>query len=293
MAQLIKLSDYVTRYESALSRYTSLFVRLKKRRWNSTIEAWKKIRLHGLPKQPLLHTEADDIDGLHGHSETPGSLDYRLSFIKTEDELKQFFLDQLVHFQIKWASSTIERRSFVSSEFSKDWQLNTFLQRFPDSYLIMYKPVLKLGKAVLEMDVLILTPGKILCIALLDGEAHTIYSGNESRFWLKSTGQKKEKVLNPLISINRMEKIIQQIFSKKGINLPIQKVILAEKSKVHYAHPPLDVLLVDKDMFGDWLKRLRAASSPPKMMQFRAANALLELTVTTAVRRAGTVDGQG
>lgn len=38
MAQLIKLNDYVSRYESDLSRYTSLFVRLKARRWKSMLE---------------------------------------------------------------------------------------------------------------------------------------------------------------------------------------------------------------------------------------------------------------
>lgn len=37
MAQLIKLQDYVSRYEEDLSEYSSKFVRLKKRRWQAIV----------------------------------------------------------------------------------------------------------------------------------------------------------------------------------------------------------------------------------------------------------------
>ena len=41
MAQLIKLQDYVSRYESDLSRYPSQFVRIKKQQWEKLKSAWE------------------------------------------------------------------------------------------------------------------------------------------------------------------------------------------------------------------------------------------------------------
>jgi hypothetical protein len=46
MAQLIKLLDYVSRYETDLYRYPSQFVRLKKQQWEKMKQHWKNGELH-------------------------------------------------------------------------------------------------------------------------------------------------------------------------------------------------------------------------------------------------------
>ena len=40
VAQLIKLQDYVTRYETDISRYPAQYVRLKKQQWDKLCETW-------------------------------------------------------------------------------------------------------------------------------------------------------------------------------------------------------------------------------------------------------------
>ena len=42
MAQLVKLQDYVSRYQSDLKRYPTQFVRLKKQQWDRTKEEWDR-----------------------------------------------------------------------------------------------------------------------------------------------------------------------------------------------------------------------------------------------------------
>ena len=45
MAQLVKLQDYVSRYQVDLKRYPTQFVRLKKQQWDRTKEEWKEVLL--------------------------------------------------------------------------------------------------------------------------------------------------------------------------------------------------------------------------------------------------------
>src|SRR5690606_41629582 len=53
--------------------------------------------------------------------------------IATKAELKQKFLDNLLKFQLNWASSTIAEKSFIDSQYYEDKKIRYFLQRFPDS----------------------------------------------------------------------------------------------------------------------------------------------------------------
>ena len=40
MAQLVKLQDYISRYETALTRYPTQFVRLKQNQWERVKTQW-------------------------------------------------------------------------------------------------------------------------------------------------------------------------------------------------------------------------------------------------------------
>lgn len=171
MGQLIKLQDYISRYEQDIFLYPSRYVRLKKQRWAQLLDAWENNdgRFFGPEpgqaeddwkleeKQPLserikgifsLKRKSEDAEPVPEKA-VEEKLDFDPQFASrpdTADELKQQFLDQLFRFQMKWASSTIMEKSFVQRSFFYDPELRFLLQRFPDTYLLLYKPVFRLKK---------------------------------------------------------------------------------------------------------------------------------------------------
>ncbi|VEF47231.1 hydrolase [Bacillus freudenreichii] len=257
MAQLIKLNDYISRYETDLSRYTSLFVRLKKRRWDSMLEY--EIKNQSAPNEV--------------------------------EDLKRTFLDQLFISQIKWASSTITEKSYPHSSLYSDVRLRKLLQRFPDTFLLMYNPIFQLKKAKVQLEVIMVTPSKVICMSFLDDEDNAFFIGSQEHFWQKKTQNGENKVLNPIISVRRMDKVIKQIFQTNDTELPIEKVIIAENGYITHQNPPDDVRFIDKQNYETWLTELKSYNTPLKMMQFRAARALLEKSVRTSVRRSYGVGG--
>ena len=178
MAQLIKLQDYITRYESDLSRYPTQFVRLKKQQWGKWQQAWvenqsistnrmnqpdpiEKDRFIDRVKK-WFNKEDIIIETYNLKEPDEDELDGVIPFhVKTEMELKQQFLDQLLRFQMKWASSTISQNSLVDTRYYKDEKLKHFLQRFPDSFLLLYEPILLLKNAPIDFEVLLITPTDI------------------------------------------------------------------------------------------------------------------------------------
>ncbi|MEK3887635.1 NERD domain-containing protein [Bacillus sp. FSL K6-3431] len=315
MAQLIKLQDYVSRYENDLSRYPTQFVRLKKQQWEKLKVAWedgtvptpdntiydisdKETRtkqsfiekMKGLLKKDLL--ELSDEEEIktpipNGDSEEGQfELSYTLPLqAKTEMELKQAFLDQLLRFQINWASSTITEKSFVDSKYKHDERLQHFLQRFPDSYFLLYEPIFLLKKAPVEAEALLLTPTEIWCCAFIELEENAAYTGSPDHFWIQRSGGRETKVLNPGISASRTEKIIKQLFSLYEVDLPIRKAVISRNGYLDYPDAPGDLIMLDKRSYEDWFQKQRTSGSPLKMMQIRAAKALLEYCQTTSFRR--------
>ncbi|WP_245831759.1 hypothetical protein [Oceanobacillus senegalensis] len=69
--------------------------------------------------------------------------------IRNEEELKHYFMDRILHFQLKWATSTVNRISYVHHQYYSDPILKYLLQRFPDTYLLMYNPVFNIKKPLL------------------------------------------------------------------------------------------------------------------------------------------------
>ncbi|MFS0644254.1 nuclease-related domain-containing protein [Siminovitchia sp. 179-K 8D1 HS] len=254
MAQLIKLQDYVSRYEKDLSEYSSKFVRLKKRRWQAIVNS--------------MGQRVGTNTGL----------------AKAETGLKQSFLDKLYLSQIQWASTTITERSFVQSTYYTDKRLRDLLQRFPDSFFVMYKPVLRFEKTEVELEALLLTPSTIFCLAFLNGAEGAVYFGSSAHFWMNAadTG---DKVLNPLISANRIFKVVSRIFRENGVELPIQRAVIAENSYMDYPNGPHDILFIDKRNYESWRRNLAKLRSPVKSMQMRGAKALLESSLTRSIKR--------
>ena len=308
MAQLIKLQDYVSRYAQDIYLYPSRYVRLKKKQWEGIREKWENgpeqtienhfdiqqeeqpnnlfHKLKSMVRQP----EPVKEEGIREHKEDQEHLMddgmlHSISNLKTIEELKQHFLDGLLPFQLKWASSTLTERSFIAKEFFSDPTLKFLLQRFPDTFLIIYKPIFLLKKAPVEAELIIITPAAAMCISFIEAEENAAYVGTKDRFWIKKTRNKEQKILNPLIALNRTEKIVKTLFDMYDVELPVQKLLISRNGFIDYPQPPYGVQFIEKRNFEDWFIALRGMKSPLKHMQLKAAQVLLQYGQTTSVRR--------
>ena len=236
MAQLVKLLDYISRYENDLTRYPNQFLRLKRYQWERMKIQWETGSVHsmseGVPEEEVKEkrrlssffrfwgsrSEEQELEEQEPETaEKEADFEFRPNIVYTPDtleELRKLYLDQLFHFQIKWASSTLMDKSRVDPKYIRDSLLRSFTQSLPDSYLLFYHPIIKLQKAPIELDIIIITPLECMCITVLEEEDLAAFSGSSDRFWTKRFRDKETKLLNPLISLNRMGKIVANFFEK-------------------------------------------------------------------------------
>lgn len=315
MAQLVKLQDYVSRYQIDLKRYPTQFVRLKKQQWDRTKEEWergsftsewiekedevvveyKKKSLFSIlfPKSKKEIVEDLDWENKELTEEIPVSEESTTLLFEpklvykpqTKEELKRMYLDQLFHFQLKWASSTLREKSYVDPKYMRDTLLRDFTLKLPDNYFVFYYPILKLKKAPIELDIILILPTEVVCIVVLEGKNSDAFIGSGERFWLKKSGKDEKKILNPTINLNRMESILGQIFQQRDIELPIKKVILSRNGYIDYPGNSFNTEFVDTRKFPEWFHSLKSSHSPMKHMQFKAAQAILDLVQTTSYSR--------
>lgn len=293
VAQLIKLQDYVTRYETDISRYPAQYVRLKKQQWDKLRETWS------MKDQDVEQTDDNSrfIEKITGwfKREKETVIDYEpvpldeeestfsdaMMHAQTEEELKRLFLNELYSFQLKWASSTIVDQSYIEKKYYFDQRLKHFLQGFPDTFFVFYEPIFLMKQAPIELEVIIITPTETWCLAFLEEENQAIFTGSKGHFWQKRLKGKESKVLNPLLSLQRMSNIIEQIYLKQDIDIPIKKAVVSRNGFLDYADVANDIQLLDKRKYEKWQGKMRAHMSPLKMVQLKAAQALLDHCQTT------------
>lgn len=311
MGQLIKLQDYVSRYEQNIYLYPSRYVRLKKQQWEKLHEMWESGASFERQTDYSTMEGWDDggnpsiferIKGLLSFRKKENTINHKrneqeieqpaYSFTpaftirpQTVEKLKKQFLDQIFSFQIKWASTTLTEKSFVSKKFYYDERLKYFLQRFPDTYLLLYHPIFLLKKAPVEVEHILITPFAVYCISFLEDEDLAVYVGSGVHFWIKKVKDREEKILNPLLSLDRTEKIVNKIFQMYEIPLPIHKIILSRNGYVDYPSAPSDVEFVEKRNYEKWFESMRGQRSPLKHVQLKAAQVLLQYCQTTSTRR--------
>lgn len=295
MAQLIKLQDYVSRYEMDVYRYPGQFIRLKRENWEKLHSIWKmnneKIplvlensledhRKRGIPflkkwlNRHSLDTE-DDRDPFDEQPEFPESI----------RELKHYFLDRIFPFQIKWASSTIRESSIVEKQYYDDPLLKYLLQSFPDIFLIMYYPIFKLKKAPVEAEIIILTPLKIYCVHVVEFEEDVNVIAGGQRVWYIENSRINKKMLSPLISLKRTERIVRSILGAYNIRLPVEKIVLSRFHPIEYHSEPYLTSIVGRDDYESWYSGMKRIRSPLKYIQLKAGEALLKHCQTTAMKR--------
>ncbi len=312
MAQLVKLLDYVSRYEHDLSRYPSQYIRLKRYQWERMKTQWESgtnlsewqqrieeveepeerkwfsplYRLFGQRKTGLTEQEPDNSEDEKSDEEDNFGFSPNLIHNPSSvEQLRKLYLDQLFHFQIKWASSTLMDKSKVDSRYMRDSLLRSFAQQLPDNYLLFYYPILLLKKAPVELDIIIVTPVECLCITVLESDSLTAYSGSGDRFWLKKTGNDESKILSPLIALNRTEKIISSIFKSQKIDFPVRKYLISRNGYIDHPGTAFDVEVVDRRTYDEWFAKLCKLSIPMKSTQFKAGQSILDLGQITSMSR--------
>jgi hypothetical protein len=314
MAQLIKLLDYPSRYELDLFHYPSQFVLLKRNQWEKISEAWRTnnwefskeindssiqiedidpIQLNDLLKEESFFSkvwskvrrrkkeesvliEEETLDNSEDFSSILEIFKVANEYF-SEEELKQKFLDELFAFQLKWASSTNLDQNDEGLKIRNDDTLKYFLQSFPDNLLVMFRPVLYIGKAPIELEILIIGPVETYCISFVMGDPNHVTIADKGNFWLQKIVNREQKIVNPMFGLNRMGKLINQVYQKNNIESTIHKILLTTNGFIDYQQPPKDIQIVDKRNYKHWHEGILKKSSPIKLKQLKAAQSILAL----------------
>ncbi|NGP44215.1 NERD domain-containing protein [Bacillaceae bacterium SIJ1] len=298
MAQLIKLQDFVSRYESDMFKYPSQFIRLKQQRWRHLKEAYQDQRL----MEPLqLQDETslkdwgiEDDGGLtwknrmkrwfQRKKRDKNEPEQTEPFQGSIDEVKEFFLTELFKYQLKWASSTLLQKSYGVNTYKRDEQLAYWLRVLPDNYLILYRPVFEIHHTRVEVDTIILGPSELYCISTLSGRKGSLYETDGKTYWLQD-GQADEHHINPLQELEQMEKIVHSIIPKEQRKLHVKKIAYTDSGFIDASTERPGLSYVDVRTHESWMKRLQANSSPIKYNQLNTARLLLDHCYTQSVKR--------
>ncbi|MCA1009982.1 NERD domain-containing protein [Halobacillus halophilus] len=293
MGQLIKLLDYISRYETDIFQYSRQFIELKKENWNKTKRAFEQGRLEKKEEKEIEPEKKPQLGWRRLLSRLKGNEKHEKELLiknetpplETIQEVKQNFLNELISFQLQWASTTVQEKSFLDRTYQKDEKLKFFLQRFPDTYFIMYHPVVKVRKATMESEVILIGPLGIEIITYLElpGSENILPSSDHSWHALNKEGS--YKVMNPLLSLKRTETFVKSVLKTYEIEFPLRKVVLAPDLTFHSFQEPYDTDFVDKQRYEEWMYNKRSITSPLKHKQLKTAEALLKHCQTTSFKR--------
>jgi hypothetical protein len=245
MAQLVKIQDYVSRYEKNLYHYQSLFMRIKENRWKAFI----------------LHNEEDDRKVLHS--------DFR----------KKLFQNQ-----ISWATSTVREFSNLQPKYLKDQQLQFLTQEIPDNYFLFYEPVLQVKSAPIELDVILVGPATISLIVWMNGEGIWQEADNK-RFWKNVSQDQKETKLSPVVRLERMNSIIKGWAEPYKQQLTIHQTIVAPQAFIDLSNDWKKINYIDKRNFKEWHMQIISEPAPVKSQQLKFVADILGTGVTNSLYR--------
>lgn len=291
MAQLIKLEDYVSRYEWNIYRYPSQFIRMKQDNWKKVYNLWLDDNIPEDFQQG--ESESDYANPKWKSIFKPGSRktasitqDNTTNLPKTENDLKHYFLGKLFPLQLKWASSTVTDVSFIEADYHENDLLKYFLQSFPDTYLVMYYPIFNIKKAPVDGEIILISPIGIEIIHMIEKAPGTRITADGERTWLiKEEAEEESKILSPLLALKRTEQIVKSVLNQEDIVLPLQKTVLSRINHITSHKEPYNTKLIGKQDYEDWFSNKRKLVSPLKNQQLKAAELLLKNCRTTAVKR--------
>lgn len=262
MAQLIKLDNYISRYELDIYRYPGQFIRMKKQRWER------------VERELIAQKQVDSGIADHDPREPPPS------------RLKREFAEDVFLFQLRWASSTLREKSDLDPRYRFDAWLKFFLLSFPDNYLLMYRPVFQIRQAPIELDIVLIGPTALWCITVLDGADGDVFEGDSGRYWQKIADGDAERVLSPLVSNMRTYELITRLLGRHDeASVPVRRAVLSPLAYIEYTGASGVVDIVDRRGGQLWLERMRSEPSPLKSVQLKTAGYLLRHCQKVAVER--------
>ncbi|MBM7542978.1 NERD domain-containing protein [Amphibacillus cookii] len=289
MGQLIKLENYISRYQRDILHYPRQFIRLKQDNWKRLLDLWHNQPNINRIEAPLEEKNQtaifDKIMGMFNKREVIEEQPIDSLPPQNEEQLKQYFLDSLYHFQLNWSSTTLHEMSFLDRSYQEDLTLKYFLQRFPDSFLFMYQPVFKLKNATVDADIIMITPFEVNIIKLVEYPSSRTVIAGDDRTWFIEENHVRSKMLSPMLSVKRSDKIVKSILNHQGLDIPIHKIILSRTNIIDFDLEPFQTTYVDKEAHEEWLQKQRAYTSPLKHQQLKVADALLAYSDTVAVNR--------
>ncbi|MGY4689172.1 nuclease-related domain-containing protein [Salibacterium sp. K-3] len=305
MAHLIKLEDYTSRYMHDMQRYLSRFSRLKKERWEAMKRDWRKVN----NDRPFESTQEESLEDwleeaengmLHGalsrlkqfqergkKRNQNHDADERTLFYegKSLDELKDLFYEDLFMAQLRWASASLLEESRMDPMYKYDQILRFLLRNLPDNYLVLYYPVFSVGRAPLDMDIILVSPTAIICLAYLPGEKNSVFETSSGRYWNEYVHKSRKRIINPVISLNRMTSVIQSIFKEESPEMELHRAVWSPSSVIDHRVAGMKVEMADKRNHDAWFDKIKRNPSPIKKNQLYAAETLLQHTLTTSFRR--------
>lgn len=294
MAQLIKLLDYISRYETNPFHYPSQYIRLKQENWQRINDLWEMENDKELNSDDN-ETISENVDNKgffnwipfrkHNEQEKMGTEKFERSLPKSRDNLTTYFLNELYPFQLKWATSTVSQVSFTDRKFNSDFTLKHFLQSLPDIYLVMYYPIFTVKKATVQGELILISPIGIEIIVLLQESSDAVIYTGDDRTWTIEKGNNTSKIISPTIALKRNEQIVKSILNRYNLNFSIKKTILSKESAILYTNEPYNTSLIGKAEYDTWLEERRNLASPLKSIQLKVIEALLRHCQTVSVRR--------
>ncbi|KGA98761.1 hypothetical protein BALCAV_0202315 [Alkalihalobacillus alcalophilus ATCC 27647 = CGMCC 1.3604] len=205
MAHLVKLSDYVSRYQIDLNHYSSQFTRMKKERWYYIKAEWEQAqnRLEEIepdeaPQQKLLNKwlQHPIWNSIKSWKIKEAPFLEKDDFRSLDDSLqkkRQEYLNSVFESQITWASSSLGERSNLDEGFFQDKWLKQFCIDIPENYFLFYEPIFYLKNAEIEFEILLISPTEILCLTILNGEDLSVFEASSERFWIEYIHKKEKK----------------------------------------------------------------------------------------------------
>jgi hypothetical protein len=294
VAHLIKLEDCVSRYQYDMYRYPGQFSRLKRDRWESLKREWEASYSMKTPtvdeyteeQQPKsVKLAFDKFKKWYKREQKQSSIEnseerpYQFKYM-TLPEVKSSFLLELYEFQLNWASSTLRETSKLKKQFFYDETLRWLLQSFPDNFFVLYYPIVTYPKATVQFDILLIGPTDIWCIVNLNAKDNTIYQSFSERYWIEQDLEKEKKVVNPLLSLNRMSTMMKRILADTDLDMTVRKAVMTKKGYIDVDPQWSGAFFLDQRNIDEWNEKMKNTSSPIKSVQLKFSQHLLDVCQT-------------
>ncbi|MGL4819047.1 MAG: hypothetical protein ACRC5C_03560 [Bacilli bacterium] len=197
--------------------------------------------------------------------------------IQDEDDLRMKFMEYLYEKKVALALSSALLQDRERRQLLYNKRLFSFVQGTPDTMLLFYRPVVAIGQAQMELEMILITPTEIWCITRVEGTSQSVFTQHDQRYWAEVVGKQKELKVNPVTALLRTSKVVTGIVQELGVDLPVRKVIVSEDSYMDIAYIPYGIDLIDRRSYGNWMESLRSERTAIKFQQLKVADRLFRL----------------